>query len=325
MFKNEDIKISIVVPVKNGMDTLPRFIEGIKSQTILDKCEVVIVDSGSNDGSVEYLNFIDFVKVIPIDPKTFNHGGTRNFAVTQCVGEFIFMTVQDAWTTDEKLLERMLAYFEDDEVMGVCGQQIVPKREDTNPHEWFRPFSSPIPKFIQFKTQDEFLSLTSEEQFKLCCWDDVIAMYRKTVLEQLPFETVAFGEDMLWAKAALIKGYKIVYDYRNRVNHYHHAYPNFVYKRTFIVLYFIYKSFGFVRDLSVPSLDYLKIIYRNFKYQTHPKWIGFNIKAKHARYKAYTDFIGALKNQGDVELENLYFNVCSEVPQGRSFKRNIKK
>ncbi|MBP1839115.1 glycosyltransferase family 2 protein [Formosa algae] len=322
MCKTKSINISIVVPVKNGMDTLERFIKGIQVQSILKDIEVVIIDSGSNDGSLEYLEAFEFVKVISIDPKTFNHGATRNFAITQCQGEFVFMTVQDAWTTDEHLLKRMLTHFDDIEVMGVCGQQIVPKRDDTNPHEWFRPYSKPKPKVIQFKDSEEFINLGEKEQFKYCGWDDVIAMYRKTALQQLPFETVAFGEDMLWAKAALIKGYRIVYDYRNRVNHYHHEYPDFVYKRTFIVLYFIYKSFGFVRDLSVPKSEFLKIIYRNLKYKVNLKWIIFNWKARDARHSAFIDFNKALK-VSEENLDKVYSKVCSNVPQGKSYKKII--
>ena len=44
--------ISIVIPVKNGMGTLPKTIEGIQKQTRFSDCEVVVIDSGSTDGSV---------------------------------------------------------------------------------------------------------------------------------------------------------------------------------------------------------------------------------------------------------------------------------
>ena len=38
----DNIKISIVVPVKNGMDTLERFIAGIQLQSILKDLEVTV-------------------------------------------------------------------------------------------------------------------------------------------------------------------------------------------------------------------------------------------------------------------------------------------
>jgi rhamnosyltransferase len=315
---NNSIKISIVVPVKNGIDTLERLIAGIKLQTIFQRTEVVVVDSGSNDGSVEYLQQFDFVNVIPIDPKTFNHGATRNLAVQHCKGEFILMTVQDAWTEDPHLLERMASHFKDQDVVGVVGHQKVPHVKGMNPHEWFRPVGNPKARKIKFDIE-EYKNLSNEEKYKNSKWDNVIAMYRKETLIYIPFEITNFSEDLAWAKKILSQGYALVSDPRNLVNHYHHAYPEYVLKRKFIELYTKYKIFNWKVDYNVPLKRYVLVLIRNFKWNLHPKWIIFNFKIIFAQNKANNIFHKAC-SKGDNFLDKKFNELCGEIPQGSQFK-----
>lgn len=313
---HKTIQISIVVPVKNGIDTLERFIKGVQLQTLFNKTEVVIVDSGSNDGSVTYLKQFNFVKVIEIDPKTFNHGATRNLAVQHCQGDFVLMTVQDAWTTDEHLLERMLAHFNDPEVAGVCGQQVVPHDADKNPHEWFRPQSAPTIKRVKFK-KGEFEKLSPKVQRSNCGWDDVIAMYRKAVIIKLPFEPLVFGEDMLWAKMALEKGHTLIYDTSARVNHYHYQFPDFTRKRVLISKLFIYKCFNFEDERTYQLKDCILVVYRNIKWQCSPKWIWHNFKIIYHHRKATQYFLNTIKTNTLATLEQ---QLSINVPKGQQKK-----
>lgn len=306
--------ISIVIPVKNGMYTLPQAIEGIQKQTLFSECEVVIIDSGSTDGSVEYLKQFEFVHVIGIDPKTFNHGETRNLGVQYTSGEFVVMTVQDAVASDEFWLERMLKHFRDDTVAGVCGQQIVPHHPNKNPHEWFRPQSESQIKTVQFNSKSEFDALSPQEKRNVCGWDDVNAMYRKSAMEQIPFETVAFGEDMLWAKAALEQGHRLIYDYAVRVTHYHYQFPEYTFKRVLISNVFIYKCFGLVVSKRFTLKDYVLVIYRNFKWGLHPKWILHNFKILGSYNKATKTLLDALKNDTLSDLEQ---SLALNVPMGK--------
>ena len=313
------LKISIVIPVKNGMDTLPDVIDGIKKQTLFGDCEVVVIDSGSTDGSVTFLNQFPFIKVISIDPNTFNHGATRNLGVQHAQGAFVTMTVQDATATDKFWLENMLRHFKDSEVAGVCGQQIVAHDADKNPHEWFRPQSQPSVTTVQFNRQEDFDALSPQEKRNACGWDDVNAMYRKSVMEKIPFEKVAFGEDMLWAKAALKQGHRLIYDYTVRVNHYHYQFPDYTFKRTLITSVFIYKCFGLVRDKLFTPKDYALIVYRSFKWRIHPKWIFHNFKIMTNHNRATKSFLRALKNNILPDLEH---SLALNVPMGKQNTSN---
>ena len=223
--------ISVVIPVKNGEETIKKCLDGLLLQTLSDKLEIIIVDSGSKDSTLEILNNYP-IRLIQIDPGSFNHGGTRNLGVREAKGDLIFMTVQDAWTDDIRFLEKMAVHFLDNEVVGVCGQQIVPHLKPNNPHEWFRPISDPEIREFQFKNIKEFENIPPDEKRWICGWDDVVAMYRaSTIKNELPFSHIEFGEDLDWAQRALKTGRKIVYDTHAKVNHYHHLNGQQAYNR----------------------------------------------------------------------------------------------
>lgn len=285
-----EIEISVVIPVKNGMQTLPACLDGIFSQTMKDRLEVVIIDSGSTDGTLELLKKYP-VRIHHLDPKEFNHGETRNLGVNLAHGKFVLMTVQDAWAATNDWIEKMYSHFTDPEVAGVCGQQIVPEDKSKNPLQWFRPEDEAIPYAFQFKNPEKFFALSGKEQHQYCNWDDVNAMYRKNVKLQLPFRKMMFSEDTLWARDALAKGLKIVYDYRARVNHYHHQNFNFYFKRSYIILYQNYKFYNYIRFPKNPFMKSLQIIVRLLRMneltiKEKIKWINYNLKLVLASWSA---------------------------------------
>ncbi len=303
--------ISIVIPVKNGVNTLASCLSGIMNQTMISVCEIIIIDSGSTDGTLGLLKNYP-VDVYQIPPSEFNHGDTRNYGVSLAKGEFVVMTVQDATPADEFWLERMYRHFADKQVAGVCGQQIVPHHSDKNPHQWFRPQSEGGFRKVFFE-DGEFEKLTPEAKKKECSWDDVTAMYRKEFLMKIPFQPVMFGEDMIWAKEALIKGMTLVYDTTARVEHYHHHYPEYTFKRVLIVWLFIYKTFGFVRANPISIRDFFLVFFRNFKWGLSPKWIIHNLSFLFYFSKAVNHFNVVVAKSEIGKLEN---ELSISIPQG---------
>lgn len=312
--------VSVVIPTKNGESTIYRCLKSIANQTY-DHVEVIILDSGSTDQTISIAAKFPFVRVVNILPHTFNHGTTRNLGVQEARGEYVLMTVQDAYATTDDWIETMLTHFlHDIEVVGVCGQQVVPHEEDKNPHEWFRPFSKPVPRIVHFEKSADLNSLSQAELHQYCGWDDVNAMYKREMLLAFPFEEVSFGEDMRWAKQAVIGGKKIVYEYNARVFHYHHSTYDYTYQRTFTVLYYTYKNFGYLKEIRFNPLQYIKVIYRNFKYQANFNWILFNWNKMRASAKAYADVKEELR-KGEAALDQLHFNICGKPPQGIQNKK----
>jgi len=302
------------------MQTLPACLDGIFSQTVKDRLEVIIIDSGSTDGTLDLLKKYP-VRVHHLDPKEFNHGETRNLGVGLAKGKFVLMTVQDAWAASNDWIELMLSHFDDPEVAGVCGQQVVPEDKTKNPLQWFRPASGAEPFSYQFKNPEDFSQLTGKQQHQYCMWDDVNAMYRKDMKLKLPFRKMMFSEDTLWAKDALMKGYKIVYDYRARVYHYHHQNFKFYFKRTYIILYQNYKFYDYIRFPKNPFLRTLQIKIRLLKmkelgYIEKMRWINYNLKLVLASWSASIIFAtnAWFRGMKGVEKSQKYF--VGYPPQG---------
>ncbi len=135
--------IAAVIPVKNGFPEIKECIEGLLQQTVKVN-RIIVIDSGSTDGTLEYLRSVKEVNILQIDPAEFNHGDTRNMGWQHAVEDFVFYTVQDARPVNNLLLEELFKGFTDKEVVAVCGQQVVPHDKKNNPVEWFRPVSEPL-------------------------------------------------------------------------------------------------------------------------------------------------------------------------------------
>lgn len=311
-------KISVIIPVKNEVYKIRACIDGILSQTI-PVTEIIVIDSGSTDGTLDILKEYAVVKVIEIPSSSFNHGTTRNLGIDHATGEFVLFTVGDARAADNTWIEELLKGFTDDEVAGVCGQQIVPHDTDKNPVEWFRPVSSPEMKRYQFKEPGSFEALSAEEKKRICGWDDVTALYRLSVMKQIPFQKITYGEDPIWAKDALLNGYAIVYNHHARVYHYHLEDAAVTFKKSLTTMYFRYRQFGYLPAEPVMSfrskLSIIKILFTSFglRIQQIAKWYRYNISNFKAGRSAYLLFMQALQ-KNDAELDALHAAHCGQPP-----------
>jgi rhamnosyltransferase len=315
----KDILISIVIPVKNGDYWLEDTLTSIEKQTLFPCTEIIAIDSGSTDLSLDILKK-HAVRVIQIAPATFNHGLTRNLGVEAARGEFIVMTVQDAKPADEFWLQHLMHGFENDaNVAGVCGQQIVPHDLDKNPIEWFRPQSPPGIKKFYFSDPNEFESLAPSEKRRACGWDNVTAMYRRSVLLEIPFKETNFAEDALWAKDALLKGYSIVYNNVARVYHYHLNEPDYVLRRSYTVYYHFFLYFGFkpteVQNGLTSLLRNAKVLIfeKELSVADKLKWFIYNWKLRKSINHSVALFLKHCK-LGKEGLLQKHNEICKTVP-----------
>ena len=320
-------KLSVIIPVKNGADTLGRCLSSVRNQTVED-IEIIILDSMSSDSSAAIAAEYGAV-IIPVPDGTFNHGLTRNLGVANANGELVYLTVQDAWIADAGMFEKMIAHFEQEEIMGVSGHQAVPHEMDKNPIQWYRPYSKPTITEKRVENEATFNKLSVDEQKSLIAWDNVVAMYRKSALTAQPFVETAFAEDLIWSYQALLKSWKLIYDPSLVVYHYHHRTFTYTFMVAYSLNYHLYKYFRFLPALPPLLEPTIKSVYHLFKnrdlsFKKKIYWIFHDFASRTGNFISVFNFLTRLKTGGVGRLEQGYQKYCKLVPQGKQ-KNNIEK
>lgn len=316
-----NFKISIVIPVKNGGATLERCLQSIIDQTIVDDIEIIVLNSMSTDNSMEIARRFN-ARIIDVPAGAFNHGLTRNLGTLHASGNLLFYTVQDAWLSATDMMEKMSAHFNDPVVQAVVGHQAVPwGHADKNPAYWFKRYSEPVVETRYFPNST-FTILSPKRQFQLSSWDNVNAMYRKTVLLDIPFIKTNFSEDWLWANDALQQGIKLLRDPSLVVYHYHHMLFSYTFKTKFIITYHFFQFFNQVPLIPWSPMNALRATYSIVKRKEvsifkKPYWIMHNLFLNLSVFLSVLVFKTAWLLDRNKLLNKVYGIICREVPQGK--------
>jgi GT2 family glycosyltransferase len=113
-----DTSVSVVIPTLNGGVELDWLVRKLLAQRAVRAVEVVIVDSGSTDGSHERARAAG-ARVIEIPPSEFSHSHARNLGARHATGEHLLFMVQDAYPIGHLWLYAMLRYLIDHRPEGV--------------------------------------------------------------------------------------------------------------------------------------------------------------------------------------------------------------
>lgn len=206
--------ISVLVPVKDGGADLVRCLEGIARQRVDDEVEVVVVDSGSTDGSAGRARELG-ARVHEIPAAEFGHGATRNLAARLANGDVFVFTTQDAVAADERWLATLVAALDGDGVAGAYGRQL-PHVGTTPPERFFLGFLYGQTPRLQRLARPE------DVNYEDTLFSNVNAAIPRRIWEEHPFaDDVAMSEDQEWSRRVLLAGFAIVYEPRAAVYHSH--------------------------------------------------------------------------------------------------------
>jgi rhamnosyltransferase len=207
--------ISVVIPVKDGGADLVRCLDAIARQQVDEEVEVVVVDSGSTDGSVEVARWHG-ARVHEIPPEEFNHGRTRNLGAELARGDVLAFTSQDAFAADEHWLALLVAPLRSDlEATGVYGRQL-PHEGATPPEQYFLDFLyGPEPRVQRWEGP-------GEPTFEATLFSNVNAAMPRAVWSEFRFvDDLIMSEDQEWSRRVLLAGRTLVYEPRAVVHHSH--------------------------------------------------------------------------------------------------------
>jgi len=199
------LSAAIVVPTWNAGSLWNEWISALLA-TGVNVRDVYIVDSGSNDNTVEMAISAGF-NVRQIEQGSFNHGATRQQAVAGLEGyDFVIFLTQDAILHDAQAIVSILSPFESRSVAAVCGRQL-PRVKAGSIEAHARLFNYPE------ISSTNSIKDAAVKGLKTAFLSNSFAAYRvSTLCEVGGFPAnVIFGEDMYVAARLLIAGYLVAY------------------------------------------------------------------------------------------------------------------
>ena len=123
------LSVTVILPVRNAGRFAQIQVDAFKRQSPTP--HVMVIDSGSTDGSPDVYR-AGGCEVIPIAHKDFDHGATRNYAMTLTDANlFVFMT-HDCILLNPDSIARLCAVFARRSVSRTAGNCRVDRRKRSN-------------------------------------------------------------------------------------------------------------------------------------------------------------------------------------------------
>lgn len=281
------MKATVAIPTYNGIDRIDELLESCLKQKADGEFEVLVIDSGSTDGTLDAVRKRRAVRLHEIPKSSFGHGRTRNLAVELARGDFVAFLTQDAVPANEFWLAELLRPFDiSDKVACVYGKQAprpdccpTVKRDVIN---HFRSFG-PDP-FVMLQIDNPRLTSDAERD-ALAYFSNVNSAVRRTAMKTVPFRDVAYAEDQALGrdviKAGLIKAYAPM-----AVVIHSHSYPLRAYfNRMYEEMQGLLQTTGRTIDTSLPrhmaivlrgtARDWRFILRdRDYSFPTKLKWLA---------------------------------------------------
>ena len=212
--------ISIIIPTLNAEHEIEALLIALDRQSIQPN-EILVVDSASEDKTIELVQKHKRVRLLEIDRQDFNHGTTRDMALNESSGAFVCFLTQDAVPVSDDYLKRLVApMVEDSNIALVSGRQL-PKADARRFEQLVRCFNYPDSPSVRSKGDLEKLGI------KTFFASDACSAYRRTAyLECGGFDHVNTNEDMLMAAKFIASGMKVAYEPRAEVYHSHNLTPS---------------------------------------------------------------------------------------------------
>lgn len=223
-------EVSVLLLTKNGGRDLECSLRALFAQKQVDTFEVIAVDSGSTDGTLELLRQFP-IQIRHISAHEFHHARTRNLAAGFASGQILVFLSQDAIPASDLWLSEMISNFDDPGVAAVYGRHF-PKPGSSVEREDALETIYGAHKIIKDPAHRNGMG------YRFYHFSDVNAAIRRSVWEDAHFpEDLKVFEDLGIAKHILDHGWKIVYEPQAAVFHSHTHTTLGLFKRYFDIGY----------------------------------------------------------------------------------------
>jgi glycosyltransferase involved in cell wall biosynthesis len=200
---------SIVIRCYNEAEHIGKLLSELKRQSFTD-FEIVVVDSGSDDGTLQIVQNEDVV-LEQIRKEDFSFGRSLNIGCRAASGEFLVFISAHCYPEHENWLSNLLSGFDDERVAVIYGKQRGISTSHFSERQifknWFPDESLP--------RQDGPFS------------NNANASVRRVLWEEYPYDETLTGlEDVAWAQQVMRDGWWVSYRADAGVIHVHNETPN---------------------------------------------------------------------------------------------------
>jgi glycosyltransferase involved in cell wall biosynthesis len=229
-------KVSLIIPTKNAGQDFEITLERIKGQKGVREIELIVVDSGSTDGTDQLANNYG-AKVFAIPSEEFNHGTTRNFGAVQTTGDYLLFTVQDAIPIGDYWIHNMIKVLEDNNKLAAVTCRQIP-RSDADLFACFSLWNHN--RVLEFNNDKfalpvaNFNELSPLEKRKLAGLEDVCALIKKDVFDKFKYSDIPYAEDLELGIKLIQNGLGIAFLYSSAIIHSHNRTASYFLKRSYV-------------------------------------------------------------------------------------------
>ena len=168
---------------------------GLREQDVVEPFEIVLVDSGSTDGTPEIASALG-ARVIHIDKREFTFGRALNIGCREATGEILVFVSAHVYPTRTSWLSDLLAPFDDGRVVLSYGKQ---RGNAVNKFSEHQIFARWFPEEAAFPQRGYFCNNAN-------------CAVRRASWEDLPYDEALPGlEDLAWAKEMQRRGGWLAY------------------------------------------------------------------------------------------------------------------
>jgi rhamnosyltransferase len=207
--------LSVIIPTCNAGQRFTELLDGLKNQT-LKPAQIIVVDSESTDETAELASNRN-CEVIKINRADFDHGTTRNLAISKVSSEFAVVLTQDAIPADEHMIAELIKPLQADSNIAICYGRQLPRLNAAPLERFTREFNYPVESILKTRNDIETLGLKT-----FFCSNSCSAI-RCSIFNKLGGfkDNVIVNEDMLFAAKAIHQGYSVYYSAAAKVYHSH--------------------------------------------------------------------------------------------------------
>jgi glycosyltransferase involved in cell wall biosynthesis len=205
--EDSDVKIGFVIRTLNESKMIGRCLDVIHGQRGDFDKDILIVDSGSTDATLEIVRSKG-ARIYSLPPGEFDYSKALNVGIDAVQGDIVVSLSAHAIPTHEDWLERMTAPFADPRVAGVASRQIP----------WpDAPWQEVHRLAHQFPDASLSVSLPGASEI---IFSNAASAIRRTAWIDRRF-TLPAAEDLDWAQRVVADGWTIHYEAAATVHHSH--------------------------------------------------------------------------------------------------------